>query len=348
MKGALREIGEERTVQNAAHHTGPQSGEQGPFSESSNFETISFGLVRSCAVVLGVFILGPCSVVESLGCLPYTGRLHLLGVSMPTRPALPFSSPAHLTRICAGLSLLLALSLSSGCDDSGGSTTPALDTVENTDGTVDATVDGVEETGPIDVVEDLPPEHTELFNGTTVTFGHVIDGDTLDVFVGTRTPARYNIRFKGLAAPECIKQSVKTEKFGTRYQCTADDEYYGLASRLALVGMVEGKTGILTCDDVAVGARCPTDVYDRTLAYIEVDVMDIATEMAYVCAAMSYTSFSSSKRAQICEAEYSAIGAKRGMWAAGTVSAVLNMMSQQTQNWYNSNHDTRCDAALGI
>lgn len=193
---------------------------------------------------------------------------------------------------------------------------------------------------------DLDEGPKELVNGASVRFGHVVDGDTLDVLVGNIFPARYSVRLLGLSAPECLK-----EKVGSRFQCVSDDEFYGLASRNALLSLVgeptEAKTGIATCDGVAVGEWCPTDNFDRHLIYIELDGVDVATEMARGGHGFAYTSFEASKRADICAAEYEAQDAQRGMWASGTVSGVISRMSSSTQNWYNGHHDTRCDEALG-
>jgi len=208
---------------------------------------------------------------------------------------------------------------------------------------------GVEDTRMPDTSkpEDTDPGPRELLNGTPVRFGHVIDGDTFDVFVGDEAVKVYTVRLKGLAAPECFKQEVRTELFGDRFQCVSDDELHGLAAWEALRDYLDGAEGYLTCDDVAVGEWCPTDNYDRYLAYVEIDGRDVATEMAFQGHAFSYTSFRASKRAEICAAEYDAQDANRGIWNGRTVDEVLAGMHTQTQNWYRDHHDWRCDQALG-
>ncbi len=186
----------------------------------------------------------------------------------------------------------------------------------------------------------------ELVNGAVAKVGHIIDGDTLDVYVGDINPKRYTIRLVGLAAPECLKENVQTA-YGYRWQCNADDEFYGLKSWEGLVDFAAEKSVVITCDNTPVGQWCPTDDFDRYLAYVAVAGRDAATEMAWRGLGMSYTVFSATKRAAICAAEYDAQANKRGMWAHGTVRQVVEMMSSQTQSWYFAHHDRRCDAALG-
>lgn len=272
------------------------------------------------------------------------------------------SSPTAVTRWGLHLLVLAAAILLLGCgshadpgpDRPDGDTSMAdesdavVDMMEPEDQTSDTQPDA-DASDVEDAPDDFDPGPRELLNGTPVRFGHVVDGDTLDVFVGDQAVKVYTIRLKGLAAPECFKEYVQTENFGRRNQCATDDEYYGVKSREELLDLVTDKEGYLTCDDVAVGEWCPTDPYDRYLAYIEVDGQDIATTMADRGAGFSYTSFYATKRADICAAEYDARGAGRGMWAADPDwTQVVQMMHQQTQNWYFDHHDTRCDEALGL
>lgn len=228
--------------------------------------------------------------------------------------------------------------------------TPA-DTAASDDGEPDGSADdgSQADTTPADTVvppSDIDEGPRELLNGTPVRFGHVVDGDTLDVFVGDAAVKVYTVRLKGLASPECLKDNVLTEKFGRRYQCVADDELHGLAAWQALHDAVADKTGTVTCDDVAPGRLCPTDTFDRFLAYVEIDGRDLATEMAWYGHGFSYTAFTASKRAEICAAEYNARNAGRGIWSNRTLDQVMDQMSEQTRSWYYGHHDARCDAAI--
>ena len=222
------------------------------------------------------------------------------------------------------------------------------------DGAVDATVDSAPETdatpadtAPLDTA--LPfeviQENKDLRNGARARVGHVIDGDTVQVWVGTTAPHAYTIRMLGLAAPECNKDYRQTPD-GSHLVCVADDEYYGLRSYELMKDLVEGKTLTITCD-VATGAWCETDPFDRYLAYLVTDDgKDAATELARAGGGFSYTSFQASKRADICRAEYDARDSRRGMWALGSVDQVLDGMSSDTRGWYRSNHDRRCNEAI--
>lgn len=248
-----------------------------------------------------------------------------------------------ITMCCAGL-LTLA---SAGCDGddpaAGGDATTATGTDATAEDATSAT-----ETTPLDTsLPDISSnENKELRNGTTARIGHITDGDTLDVWVGTLAPKKYIIRMLGLAAPECDKGFVQGP-FGGGNACTADDELYGLKSYQALVAMLEGKTVRVTCD-VSGNDWCKQDDFDRYLAYLEVDGKDAATEMARGGNGFSYVEFASSKRAAICAAEYEARDAKRGIWALGTVDYIMARMHEYTSDWYLQHHDDRCDAALGL
>lgn len=236
--------------------------------------------------------------------------------------------------------VVLAGLLWAACEDQAG---PTAEVTEDT--TEDAEV-AAETIIPLDTaLPDLgeTDQNRDLRNGAIARVGHVTDGDTLQVWVGSLAPKSYVIRMKGLAAPECTKSLAQTPD-GTKEICTADDEFWGLQSYVFMKGLVEGKTVRISCD-VSVGAWCDQDVYDRYLAYIEVDGKDAATESAKAGAAFSYTDFASTKRAEICQAEYDAQDAKRGMWASGTIAQVVAKMNSSTQGWYKK-HDSRCDAAI--
>lgn len=192
--------------------------------------------------------------------------------------------------------------------------------------------------------EITPDEGNQLRNGVTARVEHIVDGDTFDLVVGDAEPRTYTIRMRGLSAPECLKDAIETA-WGWRYACDADDELYGLASYQALYGMLHGQTVVVTCD-AEPGAWCPTDFYDRYLAYVAVDGVDIATEMARAGAAFSYTDYPASRRGDICAAEYEARAAERGIWALGSLDTIMAGMHQSTQEWYLSAHDARCDAAI--
>ncbi|MDX9720159.1 MAG: thermonuclease family protein [Myxococcota bacterium] len=247
--------------------------------------------------------------------------------------------------------LILSSLLLWACDDA--SNPPKVDTDNQTElEELDASMPDQEQSDDFIPPDELEEEELiiegprELVNGTPVRIGHIIDGDTLDVFVGIAAFKTYTIRLQGLAAPECRKEQVLTEFYGRRYQCVADDEIWGLGAWQGLVAFAAGKEGYLTCDDAAPGEWCPMDTYDRYLAYISIDGRDLATEMAFQGNALSYTSFTSSKRADICRAEYNAQDANRGMWKLGNVTTVINQMHDSTQNWYYKHHDRRCDEAM--
>ena len=254
-------------------------------------------------------------------------------------------------RVILSLVALLSLVVSSAaCDgnDEPDRDTIEADTLDDTQDTVEPDTTSDTEVTPLDTA--LPDfeviqTNTELRNGVTAWVGHVTDGDTLGVWVGTQSNRKLHVvRMLGLAAPECNKTSRQAPD-GARYSCSADDEYYGLASYNELKAMVEDKTVTITCD-VAANTPCDSDAFDRRLAYVIIDGKDAAVEMARRGAAFAYTSFSASKRGQICAAEYEARAAKRGMWALGSVSQVLARMSADTRSWYNNHHDRRCDEAM--
>lgn len=238
----------------------------------------------------------------------------------------------------------LALFACDGNDEPGGGDATTTPDTAASDTAVDTTpVD----TAPLDTALpfEVVNENRDLRNGVRARVGHVIDGDTVQVWVGTTAPKSYTIRMLGLAAPECHKDYRQTPD-GSRLVCTSDDELYGLKSYEQLKGMVEGQTITITCD-VASNAWCETDPFDRYLAYLVMaDGKDAAIEMARAGAGFSYTVFQSSKRADICRAEYEARDAKRGVWALGNIDQVLDGMSSDTRGWYKAHHDQRCNQAI--
>lgn len=202
--------------------------------------------------------------------------------------------------------------------------------------------------GPADIDLSLPdtgPVDRELRSGQTAWVGHVTDGDTLVVWVGDLAPHSHVIRLVGLAAPECFKEQRSTPD-GRGNSCVRDDEIHGLAAFEALRDLVEDKRVTVTCEK-APGEVCPKDTYGRSLAYVTIDGKDAAIEMARGGHALSYVTFYSSKRAQICEGVYDARDAKRGMWALGSETFVIGRMNSDTRSWYWSLHDKRCDEAMG-
>ncbi len=229
------------------------------------------------------------------------------------------------------------------CDGNDGPQNGNTDVEDAGSEVTDATVD----TAPLDTA--LPfeviQENRDLRNGVKARVGHVIDGDTVQVWVGTSAPKGYTIRMLGLSAPECDKDYRQTPD-GSRLVCTSDDEYYGLKSYEVLRDLVEDEQVTITCD-VGANAWCETDPFDRFLAYLgTADGKDASVEVARAGAGFSYTDFQSSKRAAICRAEYEARNADRGMWVLGSVSAVLAGMHPNTRGWYNAHHDSRCDQAI--
>jgi endonuclease YncB( thermonuclease family) len=232
----------------------------------------------------------------------------------------------------------------SACDGDASSPTP--DVVADTEAPADTTPPA--DTQPFDTalpnIDVSSNDTRDLRNGVLARVGHVTDGDTLQVWVGTTAPKNYVIRMLGLASPECNKDYRQTPD-GSRLVCVADDELYGLESYKVLRDLVEGKTVRITCD-VGPNEWCETDPFDRRLAYIEIDGKDAATEVARAGAGFAYTVFAASKRGEICAAEFDARAAKRGMWALGTVDQVLAGMSADTRGWYKSHHDRRCNEAM--
>lgn len=243
--------------------------------------------------------------------------------------------------------VVAALATLSACDGNDPATGSETDTVGGDDTTAVEDATATEDTQPLDTsLPDVgnPNENKDLRNGTTVRVGHIVDGDTFDVWVGTFAPRKYIIRMAGLSAPECFKDFV-ADSWGGGQSCTSDDELYGLASYQALLAMLKDKTVTVTCD-VASGAWCTTDDYGRYIAYVNVDGKDAATEMARGGNGFSYVEFAASKRGAICSAELEAKNAGRGLWALGDLDYILDHMSDYTASWYRRHHDDRCQEAM--
>ncbi len=233
------------------------------------------------------------------------------------------------------------------CGDSASPTqTPTEDGAPTPDALADATPEDT--SAPLsDINLSLPDTASAdkfLRHGAKAWVGHVTDGDTLTVWIGDTAPSRYIVRMVGLAAPECFKEIRQTPD-GNGQSCVRDDELDGLAAFEALRDLLENQRVTLTCE-AGPGELCPTDPFGRSLAYVEIDGKDAATEMARAGHGFSYVVFPSSKRAAICAAVYAARSAKVGMWALGTEQQVLAGMNDDTRSWYWGMHQSRCDAAL--
>ena len=187
-------------------------------------------------------------------------------------------------------------------------------------------------TGPVDRV---------LREGVSGTVTLVVDGDTVHVTVN----GWYHVvRLQGINAPECDRALVNTTD-GNQYQCVDDEEFWGLSSSEALEAFALGAAVTVACDQEP-GEACPTDPFDRFLAFIESDELgDLGEWMARNGHAMSFTKFSSTRRATYCEAEDLAQTENLGMWSLGSRDQVLAQMSSGTQDWY-SDRDRLCAEAM--
>jgi endonuclease YncB( thermonuclease family) len=185
--------------------------------------------------------------------------------------------------------------------------------------------------GPIDRV---------LREGARGRVSLVIDGDTLHVTVNGWY---HRVRMQGINSPECEMSSELTTD-GFQYVCTADDEWFGLGAYELMRDLVEGEEVTVRCDE-APGEACPLDAFDRYLAFLETEEGDVAEQLARAGGAMSFTKFSSSRRAAYCLAEDAAIAAGVGMWTLGSREAVLSRMSAGTRDWY-ARRDRLCSAAV--
>lgn len=201
-----------------------------------------------------------------------------------------------------------------------------------------------------DIVEDAgsqpdqqtgPPDRT-LREGSSGTVTVVIDGDTVHLTVD----GWYHvIRLQGVAAPECERDLVHTTD-GNQYQCVADQEVWGLASFEALKAQALNTAASVVCDQEP-GVACPTDSFDRFLAFVESDDFgDLGEWVIRNGHALSFTKFSSTRRARYCEAEDLARAEGLGMWSLGTREQVLAQMNSGTQNWYDD-RDRLCAEAVG-
>ena len=187
-------------------------------------------------------------------------------------------------------------------------------------------------TGPVDRV---------LREGVSGTVTVVIDGDTVHVTVN----GWYHVvRLQGINAPECARALVNTTD-GNQYQCVSDDELWGFSSSEALEARALGAAVTVTCDQEP-GEACPTDAFDRFLAFVESEELgDLGEWMARNGHAFSFTKFSSTRRATYCEAEDHAQAEGLGMWSLGTKEEVLAQMSSGTQSWY-ADRDRLCAEAM--
>jgi len=250
-----------------------------------------------------------------------------------------FASPPQFKSLILGISASLTLGVL-GCEEVAPS--------DDADVTAQPS-DAVAETTQVADIDLSLPETTsndrELRSGQAAWVGHVTDGDTLTVWVGEFAPHAHIIRLVGLAAPECFKES-RTTPDGFGNSCTSDDEIDGVGSFEFMRNFAEDKQSVITCE-VAAGQVCPKDTFGRSLAYVAVNGKDAAVESAKAGHALSYVTFYSSKRKDICAGVYSARDRKVGMWSLGTETYVISRMNASTQSWYKSLHDKRCDEAMG-
>lgn len=171
---------------------------------------------------------------------------------------------------------------------------------------------------------------------------HVVDGDTLELQIGEN---RFKIRFKGSSAPECLKDTVRVDGV-QRYKCYEDDEFYGLASYVELLDIIDGRPLSVECESVGPGEICEKDIYDRWLAnLVVVGGPDIGEELLRRGGGFTSTGFKSQTRKKYCLAEYEARREGRGMWEGKSVEQTIALMNDSTQRWYRA-HDARCDAAI--
>lgn len=249
-------------------------------------------------------------------------------------------SPPKFVACCAAL-------IVAGCDGNDEPAPGVSDVADTGDASAEVADTTPVDTAPLDTALpfEVTNENKDLRRGVRARVGHVTDGDTVSVWVGTTAPRNYTIRMLGLAAPECYKDYRSTPD-GNRLVCTSDDELYGLASYEALKALVEGVTITVDCE-VGDNQWCETDPFDRYLAYLVMDDgRDASVEMARAGAGFAYTVFQSSKRADICRAEYEARDAGRGIWAFGTLDEILARMNNDTRGWYRAHHDNRCNQAI--
>lgn len=101
---------------------------------------------------------------------------------------------------------------------------------------------------------------TASFSTSTAIVTHIVDGDTIDVQIGTSTKS-VRVRYIGINTPEPHGKDNSTAQCGS-YEATA-------ANRV----LVDGKTVTLVTD------RDPYDPYDRLLAYVYVDGVFVNEEL---------------------------------------------------------------------
>lgn len=251
---------------------------------------------------------------------------------------MPFSTKIRHILLLVGISASLCVGCGESIDKpvSAGSNrrAPAEDLSPVFDDTTEEDAGTREDhrTGPVDRI---------LREGASGTVTLVIDGDTLHVTVD----GWYHVvRLQGINAPECGRALVNTTD-GNQYQCVEDEEIWGLSSSEVLEAQATGAAVTVTCDREP-GEACPTDTFDRFLAFVESDELgDFGEWMARNGHALSFTKFSSTRRAEYCQAEDLARSEGLGMWSLGSRDEVLAQMSSGTRSWY-ADRDRLCAEAM--
>lgn len=188
-----------------------------------------------------------------------------------------------------------------------------------------------------------PPRRVADFPaGSPARVLHIVDGDT--AYFTLDRGGWVKGRIAGINAPECHKRKVKMPIGRASSRCTRDDEHFGLRSYKVLLKLVRRGSIKLDCQRKRDG-RCRADTHGRVLINIQVGGADVAEEMVRSGAALTFTKYSSPKRAALCRAENLAQRNRAGLWAAGRVKEVLAMFSAKTRRWY-ADHDRRCRRAL--
>ena len=127
---------------------------------------------------------------------------------------------------------------------------------------------------------------------------HIVDGDT--AYFTLVRGGWVKGRIAGINAPECHKRKVKMPGGRASSRCARDDEHFGLRSYKVLLEMVRRRPGIkLDCQRKRDG-RCRADTHGRVLIHIDAGGVDVAEEMVRRGAALTFTKYSSRKRAALC------------------------------------------------
>jgi len=126
--------------------------------------------------------------------------------------------------------------------------------------TLFVTADGDPSTAPPSTISD-PPDQTPTGESTvaTVTVDHVIDGDTIRANVDGRDE---RIRLLGIDAPEIGRDGDPDEK------CAQEAKRF-------LTSWIDGATVTVTTDPNSPDR----DPYDRLLAYVDIDDVDVSYVM---------------------------------------------------------------------